>query len=98
MVEILKQDQYQPLPVEKQILIIFAGANSYLDDIPVELCRKFEADLYKFVDNAHPELLKALREKKQIDDPLKADNIKVMDELKKQFTAEHHTTAAAAKA
>jgi F-type H+-transporting ATPase subunit alpha len=97
MVEILKQDQYQPLPVEKQILIIFAGANSYLDDIPVELCRKFEADLYRFVDNAHPELLNAMRQKKQIDDPLKAEIINVMDEVKKRFTAEH-LQAAAAKA
>jgi len=97
MVEILKQDQYQPLPVEKQILIIFAGVNSYLDDIPVELCRKFEADLYRFVDNAHPGLLNAVREKKQIDDGLKAEIIKVMDELKKQFSAEH-LQAAAAKA
>jgi F-type H+-transporting ATPase subunit alpha len=96
MVEILKQDQYQPLPVEKQILIIFAGANSYLDDIPVELCRKFEADLYRFVDNAHPEVLNELREKKKIDDPLKAEITKVMDELKKQFTAEHLHAAAKA--
>jgi F-type H+-transporting ATPase subunit alpha len=95
MVEILKQDQYQPLPVEKQILIIFAGVNAYLDDIPVELCRKFESDLYRFVDNAHPGLLNTLREKKQIDDGLKAEIIKVMDELKKQFSSEHLHPAAA---
>src|SRR5208337_2629663 len=53
MVEILKQDQYQPLPVEKQIAIIFAGTNGYLDDLPLEQCRKFEEELYRFVDNAH---------------------------------------------
>ena len=53
LVEILKQGQYQPLPVEKQILIIFAGTNGYLDDLPVEQCRKFEEELYRFVDNAH---------------------------------------------
>jgi F-type H+-transporting ATPase subunit alpha len=98
MVELLKQDQYQPLPVEKQVLIIFAGVNAYLDDIPVELCRKFESDLYHFLDNAHPELLNALREKKQIDDSLKAEITKVMDELKKRFMAEHQPSAAAAKA
>ncbi len=98
MVEILKQDQYKPLPVEKQVLIIFAGGNSYLDDIPVELCRKFEEDLYRFVDNAHPELLQALREKKQIDDTLKVEIIKVMDEVKKQFSAEHQVMAAASRA
>jgi F-type H+-transporting ATPase subunit alpha len=98
MVELLKQDQYQPLPVEKQVLIIFAGVNAYLDDIPVELCRKFESDLYHFLDNAHPGLLNALRERKQIDDSLKAEVTKVMDELKKRFMAEHQPSAAAAKA
>ena len=53
LVEILKQDQYQPLPLEKQIMIICAGTKGYLDDIPVELCRKFEAELYRFTENAH---------------------------------------------
>ncbi len=53
LVEILKQGQYQPLPVEKQIVIIFAGTKGYLDDLPVEQCRKFEEELYRFVDNAH---------------------------------------------
>src|SRR5207248_6335686 len=46
LVEILKQGQFQPLPVEKQIMIIFAGTQGYLDDVPVEQCRKFEAELY----------------------------------------------------
>ena len=50
LVEILKQDQYQPLPVEKQVLIIFAGANRYLDDIEVSECRRFERELYTFVE------------------------------------------------
>src|SRR5205807_2283867 len=76
MVEILKQGQYQPLPVEKQVLIIFAAVNSYLDDIPVEQCRKFEEELYRFVENGHPDLLQQIREKKQIDDALKAGLIK----------------------
>ena len=55
--EILKQGQYQPLPVEKQVLIIFAGTNGYLDDLPVEQCRQFEDELYRFVENAHPGML-----------------------------------------
>src|SRR4051794_21870047 len=54
LVEILKQGQYQPVPLEKQIMIIYAGTKGYLDDIPVEVCRKFEAELYKFVETAHP--------------------------------------------
>ncbi|MGD0579061.1 MAG: F0F1 ATP synthase subunit alpha, partial [Bryobacteraceae bacterium] len=52
LVEILKQGQYQPLPVEKQVLIIYAGTNGHLDDLPVELCRTFEGELYRFLDNA----------------------------------------------
>src|ERR1700752_5306148 len=50
LVEILKQGQYQPLPLEKQIVIIYAGTKGFLDDLPVELCRKFEAELYPFVE------------------------------------------------
>jgi F-type H+/Na+-transporting ATPase subunit alpha len=64
--EILKQEQYQPLPVEKQILIIFAAINGTLDAIPVPDCRRYEKELYSFVDGRHPELLKEIREKKDI--------------------------------
>src|SRR3982075_3408487 len=73
LVEILKQPQYQPLPVERQILIIYAGTNAFLDDLPVEDCRKFEAELYRFVDNAHPGLLAKIREQKALDDALKSE-------------------------
>src|SRR5207302_9178961 len=66
MVEVLKQGQYQPLPVERPILIIYAGTNAFLDDLPVEECRKFEAELYRFVDNAHPGLLAKIREQKAL--------------------------------
>src|SRR5205814_3549766 len=71
LVEILKQGQYQPLPVERQILIIFAGTNGYLDDLAVEHCRKFEAELYRFVENSHRSLLDEIRTKKNLDDELK---------------------------
>ena len=85
MVEILKQDQYQPLPVERQILIIYAGVNGFLDDLPVEACRKFEAELYRFVDNAHPGLLAKIREKKALDDALKGELNNVLKEAKERF-------------
>src|SRR5246500_4783681 len=71
MVEILKQGQYSPLPVEKQVAIIYAGTNGYLDDLPVDRCREFEAELYKFLENAHPAILTTVKEKKAIDDDLK---------------------------
>jgi F-type H+-transporting ATPase subunit alpha len=87
MVEILKQGQYQPVPVERQILIIYAGTNGFLDDLPVEDCRKFEAELYRFVDNAHPGLLAKIREKKALDDALKGELNNVLKEAKERFKA-----------
>src|SRR5579885_1632110 len=98
MVEILKQGQYSPLPVEKQVLIIFAGTNAYLDDLPLESCRAFEQELYRFVENAHPDILGRLREKKAIDDQLKSDMIAALNEFKQRFVAEHVGPPAAAKA
>src|SRR3984957_18128948 len=71
MVEILKQGQYSPIPVEKQVLIIYAANEGFLDDLPVEQCRPFEVELYRFVENAHPGLLNTIREKKSLDDALK---------------------------
>ncbi len=87
LVEILKQGLHEPLPVEKQVLIIFAGTNAFLDDLPVEDCRRFEAELYRFVENAHPGLLPEIREKKAIDDTLKAKVKAVITEFKQRFTA-----------
>ncbi len=88
MVEILKQGQFSPLPVEKQVLIIFAGTNGFLDDLPVEQCRPFEAGLYKFVENAHPAILSTIREKKTIDDTLKAQISAAIQEYKTRFIGE----------
>src|ERR1700752_344056 len=70
--ELLKQDQYQPLPVEKQVLIIFAGSNKYLDDLPISECRRFELEMYPFMDTNYSGILKTLREKKTIDDSIRA--------------------------
>jgi F-type H+-transporting ATPase subunit alpha len=87
LMEILKQDQYQPLPVEKQVLIIFAASNKYLDDLPVEECRRFEKELYPFIETNYNGLLKSLREKKAFDDAIKAEAKKALDEFKEQFKA-----------
>ncbi len=91
LTEILKQPQFQPLPVEKQIMILFAGTNAYLDDLPVEHCRVFEEELYRFLDNAHPGLLAELREKKRIDDELRARMHAVLKEFKERFLAEQRS-------
>jgi F-type H+-transporting ATPase subunit alpha len=88
MVEILKQGQLSPLPVEKQVLIIYAGDSGYLDDLPVEQCRPFETGLYRFVENAHPGLLAAIREKKILDDALKSQMNTAIEECKVRFVQE----------
>jgi F-type H+-transporting ATPase subunit alpha len=88
LVEVLKQGQYSPLPFSKQILVIMAGTNGFLDDLPVNKVRDFEAALYKYVDTANPALLRTIMEKKTIDDALKAEMLTVIKEAKAQFVAE----------
>jgi F-type H+-transporting ATPase subunit alpha len=88
LVEILKQGQYQPLPIEKQIMIIYSGTKGYLDDIPVEQCRKFEDELYRFVDNAHPNLWEEIRTKKVLDKELEPKIAAAIKEFKARFVAE----------
>ncbi len=85
LVEILKQPQYKPLPVEKQVAIIFAATKGLLDDIAVEDCRAFETELYSFLENAKPAILTAIREKKVLDDALQADLRAAIGELKGRF-------------
>jgi len=94
-VEILKQGQYSPLPVEKQILIIYAGTNGYLDNLPLDQCREFEAELYKFVENAHPGLLASIRDKKALDDALKSQMNGAIEECKTRFVQQKATAASA---
>ncbi|MBV9611313.1 MAG: F0F1 ATP synthase subunit alpha [Acidobacteriaceae bacterium] len=83
-VEVLKQGPYSPVPVEKQVSIIFAGSNGMLDDIPVEDIRRFEAELYQFLDDAKPEVLKAIREKRELNDETKRQLTDALNEFKKQ--------------
>jgi F-type H+-transporting ATPase subunit alpha len=87
LVEILKQPQYRPLPNEKQVLIIFAANNGYVDDYPVSSLARYEAGLYSFFDNRKPEILSSLREKKAIDDELRGKITAALDEYKKEFAA-----------
>jgi len=98
LVEVLKQDQYQPLPFSKQILIIYAGTNGYLDDLAVEQIRTFETELYKYVESMNAGLLQSIMEKKIIDDSLKANIEKTLKEFKQRFVSEHEPVAAGARA
>ncbi|HSW50704.1 MAG TPA: F0F1 ATP synthase subunit alpha [Bryobacteraceae bacterium] len=89
LTEILKQGQYRPLPVEKQILIIFAGTNGLLDDLPLERCREFEEELYRFTENTRPQLLSQIAEKRVLDDTLRAEVQSLLKEFKERFVSEH---------
>ncbi len=85
LVEILKQDQYVPQPVEKQILIIYAGTNGYLDSLSVAKCKIFESELYKYLEEHQKELLDSLNKKKEIDDQLRGNIQRVLDDFKRKF-------------
>jgi F-type H+-transporting ATPase subunit alpha len=94
LVEILKQPQYQPLPVEKQVVIIFAATNGYLDGVPVEHVRAYETDLYRFLETRRPEIVTTVAEQKQIDDQLKSSLAAALKEFGEQFAATAGKTAA----
>jgi F-type H+-transporting ATPase subunit alpha len=98
MVEILKQGQYSPLPVEKQVAIIYAGTNGVLDDLPLDQIRAFEQELYRFLENAHPAILTTIKEKKTIDDDMKGKLNSAIQEFKSRFVQDQaHKVAAAIK-
>jgi F-type H+-transporting ATPase subunit alpha len=86
-VEVLKQGPYSPIPVEKQVAIIFAGNNGFLDDLPVEDVRRFEAELYQFLDNSRPEILRTIRETRELKDDTKKQLSDAIQELKGRFTS-----------
>jgi len=97
LTELLKQGQYQPIPVEKQIISLAAGVGGLLDDLEVEQIRPFEEALYKHLDGAGRELAKKVLGAKSIDDALKAEVRKVIDEVKANFKALQPGVVAAAK-
>jgi F-type H+-transporting ATPase subunit alpha len=81
LTEILKQPQYQPMDVEKQVLVIWAATNGYVDDVAVEDVRKFETELLNFVQNSHPGLLANISEKKNLTDDIKKDLKQVLEDF-----------------
>jgi len=88
LTEILKQPQYQPMDVEKQVLGIWSATNGYTDDIPVEQIKRFETDLLSFVENSHPGLLNSIREKKTITDDIKTDLTQALQDFKGMWSKE----------
>jgi F-type H+-transporting ATPase subunit alpha len=85
MIEILKQDQYEPLPANKQVMIIYAGTNGFLDDLPISCIKNFEMEFYKYMEKLHPDIELQIETKKELSNDLKAALDRVIDEFKKEF-------------
>src|SRR5215203_811883 len=94
LVEVLKQPQYQPLTVEKQVVVIYAATNGYLDPIPVEQVRAYEDELFRFLETSKGDLMAQLTEKKAIDDAVKPELNKALEDFGKTFAATAGTTTA----
>ncbi|HUZ04325.1 MAG TPA: F0F1 ATP synthase subunit alpha, partial [Acidobacteriaceae bacterium] len=94
LTELLKQPQFAPVPTEKQIILIFAGNNGYLDDLKVEEIRDFEQGLYRYLDAAQSSLLTDIVTKKALDDDLKNRIQAALKEYKQNYLAERQSVAA----
>jgi F-type H+-transporting ATPase subunit alpha len=93
LTELLKQGQFAPIPVEKQIAIIFAGTNGYVDDLPISDCGAFERGLYDFLDTSYAALLAKIRQKKALDDELRSELGAALKAYKEKFAAERAARA-----
>jgi F-type H+-transporting ATPase subunit alpha len=87
LVELLKQGQYQPLPVEKQILIIYAGTSGFVDDLPVSALKKYEQELYTFIELKQPDIYADILKKRELDAELRAKINKALEQFKENFKA-----------
>ncbi len=87
LVELLKQGQYEPLPVEKQILIVYAGTNGFVDELPLTVLKKYEQELYSFIESKHPDIYDDILKKRELDSDLRAKLNKALEEFKGVFKA-----------
>ena len=87
LVELLKQNQYQPLPVERQVLIIYAGTNGFVDELPLAALKKYEQELYSFVDSKHPDVFADILKKRELDGDLRAKINQALEAFKGVFRA-----------
>jgi F-type H+-transporting ATPase subunit alpha len=96
LTELLKQPQYQPMPVEQQILVIWMGTKGFIDDIPLENVKKFERGMLAFVENAHAGLLDKIRQAPKLDNQLEEEMRTAVTEFKERFAAEAQSATAVA--
>ncbi|HCT85540.1 MAG TPA: F0F1 ATP synthase subunit alpha [Candidatus Margulisbacteria bacterium] len=87
LVEVLKQDQYQPLDISRQVISLYAVVNNFLNDIPVEKIRKFESGLLEFIENEHPDFLEEIDNKNALDDQLRNNIISAIEAFKQYYKA-----------
>lgn len=87
LTELLKQNQFSPMPVEKQVASIYTGVNGYLDDLPVSDVRRFEAEFLSFMENSHSEVLQTIRDKKELSNELKQQMDGLVKEFKQRFVS-----------
>jgi F-type H+-transporting ATPase subunit alpha len=85
LVEVLKQSQFKPMSVEKEIAILFAGAYGYLDDHPVESVSEYETQMIEYMESKHTDVLSEIKEKGDISDELEEKMKKALDEFKDVF-------------
>lgn len=85
MVEVLKQVQYDPLSTVKQIIIIYAGTNGYLDDLPIKTVKRFEEQLYRFIERKYPEIQEEITSKDELDLNLRNKLDSLIADFKKEF-------------
>jgi F-type H+-transporting ATPase subunit alpha len=87
MVELLKQDQFVPMSVDDQIIVIFAGTQGFMDDLPIDAIRPFEEGLMRYIRAEKQAIKKEIMEKKALDDELKAKISEAITTFKKTFSA-----------
>src|SRR5439155_26396988 len=87
LAELLKQGQYEPLSVERQILIINAGTNGFVDELPLTAQKKYEQEFYFFIESKHPEIFADILKKRELVNDLLANMNKALEEFKGTFKA-----------
>ena len=85
LVQILKQPQYQPLPMEKQVTILFAGTRGFLDKYPIDVLAKYEAGLYPFMEERYPQVFAALKEKQKFDEEVEKQMTDALNAYDEEF-------------
>jgi len=85
LTELLKQEQYNPMPVEEQVVVLYAGVNGYLDDLPLDAVRRFEKDFLRFMREKHKDILEDIKTKKEITEETEKKLKEALEEFKKEF-------------